>query len=776
MFFNKKYVAILLIFSEITIAQKLVRGPYLQQPTQSSILIRWRTDSSTSSKIIFGKQKNSLNQTAATEIVTREHILKIANLEPDTKYFYEVYAGNNTLLSKSDNQFFVTAPDANSIRPIHIWAGGDFADISNQVYLTNQTQVRDSYLAYSKGFNPDLWLWLGDAGYGGDRDNTLQKSIFDFYGPQILKHVPFAATLGNHEFDEDPVNQQKTRDVNLLKITSPPTQAEAGGVSSNTKAYYSFNYGNTHIINLDSYGMDNGQFRLYDTQSPQYQWLNKDLEANKSLWTLVFFHHPPYTKRAHDSDTEEELRLLRQTLVPVFDKYKVDLVLNGHSHIYERSYLIKDHLSNSQSFDPIYHILNKNSGKYLKNEQPIINKTDGTMYVVAGTFGRLEPILITRINDPAHPSSYYSNLITGGSLALKIEDNRLDCEWLCADGQIRDRFTMFKNVSKTTKINLEYGEKAKLKASWPGTYIWSDGGEKREIELETLKSIIVTVKDSLGFLQDKFDINMTAQPIIEPILSQNLVACAGRAIIGTAEIINTNFEKWTYKIQLSDASGSFSNPIISNELINKNFVINVPKTAIASDLYRIRILPNSDLFDVKISPNFRMNLPATASFTNESIIPFQQEVTLFLQFKGSFPIEYLMSYNNLTNISNQENVEIKVKPKDRLNYEILAVKNVCNEGEILNKKVTILAPLGSEFEQNGIKVSPNPSSEKFTIEIAKMKKASYSIFDLLGKEIVEYKELFTGKNYIILPKKAKGIFILAIIIDGKEIRQKFINQ
>ena len=76
---------------------------------------------------------------------------------------------------------------------------------------------------------------------------------------------------------------------------------------------------------------------MYNKQSPQYQWLEKDLAANKALWTIVFFHHPPYTKRSHDSDVEVALGEVRQTLVPLFDKYKVDLVLNGHSHVYELS-------------------------------------------------------------------------------------------------------------------------------------------------------------------------------------------------------------------------------------------------------------------------------------------------------------------------------------------------------------------------------------------------------------------------------------------------------
>lgn len=535
----------------VAISQSIIRGPYLQQPTETSIVLRWRTSVPATSKVVFGTSKNQLNLSQNIDSEVTEHIVKLSNLAIDTKYYYQIWAGTK-LISASENNFFKTAPSSNSEKPIHILAGGDFGDFSQDYYKINQTQVRDAYLNYSKNFDTDFWFWLGDAGYGDNRDVKLQESIFDFYGPSIMNHVPFSAALGNHEFDGNNAVTQKTREIHLLEITSPPTQAEAGGIASNTKAFYSFNYGNTHFINLDSYGIDDGLYRVYDSQGAQNQWLIKDLEANKSLWTVVFFHHPPYTKRNHDSDNEEELRLIREKLVPIFDKYKVDLVLNGHSHIYERSYLMQDHLGQTPFFDPTYHIVDKSSGKYQKNEPPFINKTKGTVYVVAGSFGRLEPQSAFLVGYPAHPASVYSNLVNGGSLALKIETNRLDLEWVCADGAIRDRFTMFKNVNKTQRINLFYGQSAKLKASWPGSYVWSNGEtNKREIEVQPLLSTNFSVKDSLGFLTDNFEIIVAARPKISPQITSTGVICNGKTITGKLNLENANFDI-EYNILLSD--------------------------------------------------------------------------------------------------------------------------------------------------------------------------------------------------------------------------------
>lgn len=758
-----------LLFANIIFAQKIVRGPYLQQPTQSSIVIRWRTEQPSETYLYIGKSYVNQKTLVINQDISTEHILKLENLEPNTKYFYSIYNVPN------QNQFFKTAPDSTSKKPIRIWAGGDFGDISNSVYFNNQTQVRDSYQNYSKNFDTDLWLWLGDVGYGGNRDVQLQSSIFDFYQEKILSHIPFHATIGNHEFDENQAAQKTRANLHLFSITSPPTQGEAGGVASQTKAYYSFNYGNTHFINLDSYGMDDEKYRLFDIQGPQYQWLIKDFEANKSLWTVVFFHHPPYTKRAHDSDTEEELRRIREELVPVFDKYKVDLVLNGHSHIYERSYLIQDHKGTSQYFDPSYQIVNKNSGKYVKNEPPIINKTNGTTYVVAGTFGRLEPILALRLNDPAHPTSYYSNLITGGSLAIKIEDNRLDLEWLCADGVVRDRFTMFKNVQKTTKINLEYGEKTKLSASWPGTYRWSNATlNQKEIEVAPLANTVFFVKDSLGFLEDRFEIKVTAQPTIEPKLPINLIACAGRKIIGLAEIKNTDFEKWEYTIQLSDANGVFEKPIFSGKLNQAQFEIEIPPTAPESDKYKIRILPNNNLFEIKESPSFRINTPATATFANDIIIPFAPEVRLELNFKGTFPIDYMVDFQPNIQTTNENNVVYFVKQFERKSYEIISVKNICNEGEILRQKVTVEAPLGNELDKIGFKIYPNPAGENLLIDLPTTMPAKANIQNLFGQNI-KSQNLQFGKNIISLDKLAKGTYYLKIEVDGKFYTKKIMK-
>ena len=78
-------------------------------------------------------------------------------------------------------------------------------------------------------------------------------------------------------------------------------------------------------------------------------WLTNDLAANDKEWVIAFWHHPPYTKGSHDSDTEGRLIDMRENALPILESYGVDLVLSGHSHSYERSHLLDGHYGTSDT-------------------------------------------------------------------------------------------------------------------------------------------------------------------------------------------------------------------------------------------------------------------------------------------------------------------------------------------------------------------------------------------------------------------------------------------
>jgi hypothetical protein len=133
---------------------------------------------------------------------------------------------------------------------------------------------------------------------------------------------------------------------------------------------------------------------------------------------------------------------MRQRVVRIFERYKVDLVLNGHSHGYERSFLLNGHYDVESTFDPAIHALSTSSAKYNGTANSCIYiKKPYRMFVmelymfVAGSAGQLDG---TSSGYP-HNAMYYSDVSVGGAFFFEVEGNRLDSKWVCADGVIRDQ-------------------------------------------------------------------------------------------------------------------------------------------------------------------------------------------------------------------------------------------------------------------------------------------------------------------------------------------------
>jgi acid phosphatase type 7 len=428
---------------------EITRGPYLNSATQNSIIIRWRTNIPTESKVFIGKAENSADQIFTDERLKTEHEIKVTGLVTNTKYFYSI-GTSKEILQGDNNNVFKTLPTIGSTDKIRVLAMGDMGNNS-----TNQKNVRDAYLKYMAGQHSDIWLLLGDNAYDKGTEAEYQNNFFNYYQDNLTKNHVLWPAPGNHDYKYSST-AQKDHIMPYYDIFSLPVNGESGGIASNSEAYYSYDYGNVHFVSLDSYGIESDNSRLYDTTGEQVTWLKKDLAANKQPWTVVYFHHPPYTKGSHNSDTETQLVLLRENLVKILERYNVDLVLNGHSHCYERSYLINGHygLENTFSFDE--HALSTSSAKndgssnscpYIKNEK---DSKNGIVFAVVGSSGRVGG---SSTGYP-HDAMYYSNVSVGGAMVLEIENNRLDAKWIGSDGNIRDNFTILKNVTSDDCVTL----------------------------------------------------------------------------------------------------------------------------------------------------------------------------------------------------------------------------------------------------------------------------------------------------------------------------------
>ena len=501
----------------------LTRGPYLNSALQDGIVIRWRTDVATDSKVSYGLAPANLAQSVTDVVLTTEHIVTLTGLTTNTLYYYNIGSSAETLQGDAAN-YFKTMPAVGSQQKTRFLAMGDMG-----TNAATQVNVRNAWLAFNGANYTDGWLLLGDNAYNFGTDAEYQTNFFNIYQGSLTKNHVLWPAPGNHDYSNNAA-RQADHAIAYYNIFSVPKNGEAGGVPSNTKAYYSYNYGNIHFVSLDSYGWETGNTRLSDTLGPQAVWLKQDLAANTQQWTIVYFHHPPYTKGSHNSDTETELVNMRQRIVPILERYKVDLVLNGHSHSYERSYLINGHYGLENTFNAATHALSSSSGKYdgSANSCPYIKNTtetrNGIVYALAGSSGQVTG---TTPGYP-HDAMYYSNTSIGGAFYFEVESNRLDAKWICADGVIRDNFTLFKSVNKRTDTTIMAGDSVRLNASWVGDYMWTSGATTRSINIGPVEDTTYNVWDNNNCLSDTFNVTVLppAVSLCPPFASTSLSATA----------------------------------------------------------------------------------------------------------------------------------------------------------------------------------------------------------------------------------------------------------
>ncbi len=416
----------------------ITRGAYLNVATPNSIIIRYRTDINTSSKIVYGTTPSVFTDSVSLLTGTTEHIVQLSGLQPNTKYYYAIKADNSFLQNDSTENFFITPPLAGTVKPTRIWVLGDMGFGS-----VEQNQVRDAYYNYTGNTYTDLWLWLGDNAYNSGTDAEYQNYVFENRYEKMLKQTVVWPSAGNHEMY---ASDATTETGPYYEMFSFPTNGEAGGVPSGHKAYYSYDYANIHFVVLES---TTASFRV--NGGAMMTWLQSDLAANNQKWTVVYFHHAPYSKGSHDSDAESAMIEMRQNFNPILEQYKVDLVLTGHSHNYERSFLLKGHFGSSSTFNSSYEVDSTGGGittPYIKSAS---HNFDGTVYAVAGTGGIVEAV------SPGwpHPAMYSYSDSKYGSMVLDINGDTLNAKFIdntLPNPVIYDQFEIIKVCDDTVNL------------------------------------------------------------------------------------------------------------------------------------------------------------------------------------------------------------------------------------------------------------------------------------------------------------------------------------
>ena len=272
----------------------------------------------------------------------------------------------------------------------HIAAAGDWGCSSNTEKTVNNVKSK----------NPQLLLALGDYSY--EKTSTCWLDL--------IKPVDSITkvNLGNHE-DHGLVDSY----LSHFGLSNP---------------FYSYNINNVHVLTMATE-------EKFDTNSEQYNFVVNDLRnaANNPdiKWIIVTMHSPfyssPNTFKEFDCGGDEACQLYH----PLFDKYGVDLVLQGHVHNYERSFPLK--FNQATPSNPIV-----TSTMKTDYENP-----DGEIFAIVGTGG----VNLHGLSDsaPFIASQQDSNF---GILDIHLSDNKLDAKFVTNDGVIDDHFSISKTAKK----------------------------------------------------------------------------------------------------------------------------------------------------------------------------------------------------------------------------------------------------------------------------------------------------------------------------------------
>ncbi len=452
--YMKYSIAFLFVLISITTNAQttLVRGPYLQSLTDKSIKIMWRTSDSTQAVVKIGNAPNALNRTIIDTHNIKDHIVLVDGLSAREKYYYSVGTDDVNVLAGGDEQHhFFAAPSVGDTIGFRFWVIGDFGKANSR-----QVRVRNWFQTYVKDNKVDAWLWLGDNAYQDGKDVEYQEKVFGrTYGyDSILRFLPSYPIPGNHDYNS--VNQSKPAE----KHTGPYynnvevfRNAEMGGIPSKTEAYYSYDFGNVHFMALNSELYTYSIF--WDLGSPYKTWIENDIKSTDKKFIVAYIHQPPYSKGSHDTDDFYQIFMqnTREKIVPILEKYGVDVVLSGHSHVYERSYLINGHYARSSYFNKEKVVVDSTDGNpdngnvYTKYTYGPL-KGKGTVYSVIGNSGNYEehngkmhPVFTTKYDDTGDNGA--------GSMILEVKGNELTGTYYTLDGVLFDKFRIVKQDSST---------------------------------------------------------------------------------------------------------------------------------------------------------------------------------------------------------------------------------------------------------------------------------------------------------------------------------------
>jgi acid phosphatase type 7 len=291
-------------------------GPYLTKATSSGIDIIWETDRAANfiieygTKLPFDKKVTVNDVSSETEREGKAFIYKVSlsELKSETPYFYSIKA----LDRKGNEMESGTLTFSTAVKDSSAFSFSIVGDTEARPHVSD----RVAKLIWDE--RPNFLVLVGDLTDGGFKDQKFEWNYEYFAGiTQLASRVPVFPVAGNGEAD-------------LFWFRQYHPFIQPGG-------YYKFSYGNADFFMLNS-----NEEKEFAPGGAQYTWLEAELKTSKATWKFVAHHHAPYSADEDDygnswsgstSLGDEAIR----KIVPLYEKFGVDMVFFGHLHTYQRT-------------------------------------------------------------------------------------------------------------------------------------------------------------------------------------------------------------------------------------------------------------------------------------------------------------------------------------------------------------------------------------------------------------------------------------------------------
>lgn len=375
---------------------------------EHSLAVNWRTDTTVTSGFIEWSPTSSGPdfQASAQRIPARMEILRvkhgdepqvsahyfsahITGLTPGKKYLYRVGQGSDW-----SEWHQVRMPHPDKLAFIY------FGDAQNDVKSMWSRVIREAYKTMPE---VDFMLHAGDLINRHDHD--LEWGEWFYAGNFIHATIPGVMTPGNHEYGKGVVLSTNWR---------PQFNLPKNGPKGLEETCYVINYSNLKVISLDAEQIDESPHYM----EAQARWVDSILTHDPRKWTAVTLHYPLFSTKPN-RDNEK----MRARFKPIFDKHRVDIVLQGHDHAYGRGM-----------------VTNVPSGAAVSDGQ------SGTMYVVSVSGPKMYDVS----NDPWMKRKARNTQLFQ---IIAIEGGKLTYQAYTASGELYDAFDLIKSgAHKPNKV------------------------------------------------------------------------------------------------------------------------------------------------------------------------------------------------------------------------------------------------------------------------------------------------------------------------------------